>query len=70
MSELASFAKHVGELAALWKTGERVVEHVSAGIRKISGFGGKGFRMKEIYALCLKQLFVALLVRLPSHRSC
>ena len=70
VSELVSFAKHVGELAALWKTGERVVEHVSAGIRKISGFGGKGFRMKEIYALCVKQLFVALLVRLPSHRSC
>ena len=46
VSELVSFAKKVDELAALW-SGERAVEHVSQHIRKIPGFGGKGFRMKD-----------------------
>ena len=46
-SELVSFAKQVHALAALWQGGEKVVEQVSKQIRKISGFGGKGFRMKE-----------------------
>ena len=47
-SELVSFAKQVHALAALWQGGEKVVEHVSKQIRKILGFGGKGFRMEEI----------------------
>ena len=48
VSELVSFAKRVNELAVLWQGGEEVVDHFSKAIRKISGFGGKGFRMKEI----------------------
>ena len=48
VSELVSFATRVDDLAAIWSGGERVVEQVSRAIRKIPGFGGKGFRMKEI----------------------
>ena len=35
------------ELAKLWR-GDGAVEALATKIRKISGFGGKGFRMKEI----------------------
>ena len=48
MSELVSFAKRIHDLAVLWQSGEKVIEQVSMAIRKIPGFGGKGFRMKEI----------------------
>ena len=48
MSELVSFATRVDDLAAIWSGGEKVVEQVSQAVRKIPGFGGKGFRMKEI----------------------
>ena len=47
VSELVCFAKKVDELAALWSRDERAVEHVSQHIRRIPGFGGKGFRMKD-----------------------
>lgn len=48
VSELVSFAKQVHALAVLWQGGEKVVERASKMIRNLSGFGGKGFRMKEI----------------------
>ncbi len=48
VSELVSFAKRVHDLSVLWQSGEKVIEQVSMAIRKIPGFGGKGFRMKEI----------------------
>ncbi len=47
VSELVSFAKEVDHLAAIWSGGEHVVEQVSRAIRKIPGFDGKGFRMKD-----------------------
>ena len=48
MSELVVFAAKARTLAVLWdEGGERSVECISKEIRKISGFGGKGFRMKE-----------------------
>ena len=50
VSELVSIAKQVHARAALWEGGGEVVEIVSKAIRQISGFGGKGFRMKEIRA--------------------
>jgi len=48
VSELVCFAKKVDDLAKLWSGGEKVLQQVSQSIRKIPGFGGKGFRMKEI----------------------
>ena len=47
VSELVSFAKKLDDLAAIWFGGEKVVEQVSQAIRKIPGFDGKGFRMKD-----------------------
>ena len=44
VSELVSFASKAKELAATWHGGENAVENIAAGIRKIAGFGGKGFR--------------------------
>ena len=44
VSELVSFASKAKELAATWRGGENAVENIAAGIRKIAGFGGKGFR--------------------------
>ena len=41
VSELVSFATRVGDLAATWSGGEKVVEQVSQAIRKIPGSGGK-----------------------------
>ena len=46
-SELVSVAKRARALAAVW-LGENAVVNLAIEIRKISGFGGKGFRMKEI----------------------
>ena len=46
MSELVSFAPKAKELAATWRGGENAVENIAAGIRKIAGFGGKGFRTR------------------------
>jgi hypothetical protein len=46
-SELVAFAKKARGLAALWR-GPSAVETIAVAIRKISGFGGKGFRCKEI----------------------
>ena len=45
--EIVSFAKKANDLANIW-LGENAVENLAVGIRRISGFGGKGFRMKEI----------------------
>ena len=47
VSELVAFAKKARELASSWLR-DRAVEEVAAEIRRMSGFGGKGFRMKEI----------------------
>ena len=47
VSELVSFAKVARTLAELWK-GEEAVAKLAAKIRTVYGFGGKGFRMKEI----------------------
>lgn len=46
-SELVAFARKARDLAALWR-GPSPVETIAAAIRQISGFGGKGFRCKEI----------------------
>ena len=43
VSELVQFAKKAQGLAQLWQGGNAVAD-LSAAIRKISGFGGKGFR--------------------------
>ena len=48
VSELVSFAARFGDLAAIWSGGVKVVEQMPQAIWKIPGFGGKGFRMKEI----------------------
>ena len=42
-----AFARKARDLAALWR-GPSPVETIAAAIRQISGFGGKGFRCKEI----------------------
>jgi len=47
VSELVSFAGKAKALAAVWRRANGV-ENLAIEIRKISGFGGKGFRMKEI----------------------
>ena len=47
VSELVSFSRKVKCLAKQWQ-GEKGVQAIATEIRKISGFGGKGFRMKEI----------------------
>ncbi len=47
VSEIVSFARKAAQLADLWRS-ENAVEKVANEIRTISGFGGKGFRMKEI----------------------
>ncbi len=47
VSELVLFARKAAELAECW-AGESAVEKVAAKIRRIPGFGGKGFRCKEI----------------------
>ena len=47
VSELVAFAKKAHELAALWR-GPNAVENIAGAIRRISGFGGKGFRCKEL----------------------
>ena len=46
VSELAAFAKKAKGMAEIW-SGENAVEKLAAEIRKVPGFGGKGFRMKE-----------------------
>ena len=47
VSELVSVAQKAHGLAEIWhEGGGRSVELVSKAIRKIPGFGGKGFRMK------------------------
>ena len=47
VSELVAFARKAHDLADLW-TGEGAVVALATKIRTIYGFGGKGFRMKEI----------------------
>ena len=47
VSELVSFARKAHAIAVLWRGGNGV-QQVATQIRKVSGFGGKGFRMKEI----------------------
>ena len=47
VSELVAFALRSMELAAVWGRANRV-ENFSREVRKISGFGGKGFRMKDL----------------------
>ena len=41
VSELVNFARKAGDMAQAWK-GERAVDELSAKIRTIAGFGGKG----------------------------
>ena len=43
VSELVSFARKAKNLADVWR-GEHAVQAIASEIRKISGFGGKGFR--------------------------
>ena len=43
VSELVSFARKAKNLADVWR-GEHAVQAIASKIRKISGFGGKGFR--------------------------
>ena len=43
VSELVAFARKAKGLADLWR-GDQAVRELAAEIRKISGFGGKGFR--------------------------
>ena len=47
VSELVSFARVARSLAELWM-GDAAVVNLAAKIRTVYGFGGKGFRMKEI----------------------
>ena len=47
VSELVSFARVARNLAELWM-GDAAVVNLAAKIRTVYGFGGKGFRMKEI----------------------
>ena len=55
VSELVSVAQKAHGLAEIWhEGGGRSVELVSKAIRKIPGFGGKGFRMKAA-VLCNAQ---------------
>ena len=44
VSELVAFSAKAMELADAWQGGEKAVENVAISIRKIPGFGGKGFR--------------------------
>ena len=46
VSEIVAFAKKAKGMAQIW-SGENAVENLAAEIRKVPGFGGKGFRMKE-----------------------
>ena len=46
-SELIIFANKAQGMATIW-AGGNAVEKLAAEIRKVPGFGGKGFRMKEI----------------------
>ncbi len=48
VSEMVTFAKRAREMAEVWRAGENAVENLATKIRKTPGFGGKGFRMKEI----------------------
>ncbi len=41
-------AKKARDMATVWLAGESAVENIAAAIRKVPGFGGKGFRMKEV----------------------
>ena len=45
VDELVHFARKAKDLATLWQ-GPNAVESLAKAIRKISGFGGKGFRMR------------------------
>ena len=46
VSELVAFSRKARDLARHWQ-GESGVQTIAQEIRKVSGFGGKGFRMKE-----------------------
>ena len=43
-SEMILFAKKGRDMATIWLAGESAVEKIATAIRKVSGFGGKGFR--------------------------
>ena len=51
VSELIIFAKKAQGMATIWVGGDKAVENLAAEIRKVPGFGGKGFRMKEQWGL-------------------
>ena len=53
VSELITFAKRAEGMAYLWAAGENAVENIAAAIRKVPGFGGKGFR--AIARLCARR---------------
>ena len=46
MSEMVQFAAKAMRMAEIWQGGCGAVEELAGAIRKVSGFGGKGFRMK------------------------
>ena len=48
VSELIIFAKKAQGMATIWAAGDNAVENLATEIRKVPGFGGKGFRMKEV----------------------
>jgi len=51
VSELIIFAKKAQGMAAIWTGGDKAVEKLAVEIRRVPGFGGKGFRMKEPWGL-------------------
>ena len=46
VSEMVQFAAKAMRMAEIWQGGGGAVEELAGAIRKVSGFGGKGFRMK------------------------
>ena len=44
VSELVCFAKKAKQMAEMWTSDENAVEKLAAEIRKVPGFGGKGFQ--------------------------
>ena len=45
ISETVLFARRAAAMAETWQKGENAVENIATEIRKIPGFGGKGFRI-------------------------
>ncbi len=65
VSELVNFARKAGHMAQAWK-GERAVDDLSAKIRSIAGFGGKGFMLVLPSCCQCLQMLAAVCFRSPS----